>query len=451
MIESSYAFYPFLRTDPRAKNPRTYLYLRITVDGEEETFSTHEVWDKERWDMNKRRAVGPRADAKALNEYIDSLRVQATMAKNRLINTNKRITAAAILAYMRGEADECKGALELFKAHNETMEKLVEEGEYASGTLDKYRQAFSHTTNFIEQKFGRDDIQLRELNYAFIEDFYNYMRITAKCAQNTSVKALSNFKKIILNAVTRGYLLKDPFAGFKLTRKDGKKKAINKAQLKAVMDKVFKSERLDKVRDWFVFSCYTGLAYIDIKNLRRSDLVDGMDGKKWIMLDRQKTDAPTRLPLLPVALSIVEKYWKDASCIENGKLFPIPSNQKINDYLKEIGALCEIELNLTFHIARHTFATTVTLKNGVPMETVKILLAHASIKETERYSIVDEEKVMEDMEKLSQRLHPDIYDQSLKALGDMSNDPANVRLVKIIQMAVDITMDRLEQRLKEAV
>jgi site-specific recombinase XerD len=168
--------------------------------------------------------------------------------------------------------------------------------------------------------------------------------------------------------------------------------------------KTFVSERLGLVRDIFLFSCYTGLAYIDVQKLRRSEIVKGHDGEQWIFTSRQKTDTPSRIPLMPYALSVIEKYKDHPQCELENRLLPILSNQKMNAYLKEIADLCGITKDLTFHIARHTFATTVTLLNGVPIESVSKMLGHTNIKTTQHYARILDLKVREDMGALRKKL-----------------------------------------------
>lgn len=179
---------------------------------------------------------------------------------------------------------------------------------------------------------------------------------------------------------------------------------LTEDELDRIAKKEFVSERLTQVRDIFLFSCFTGLAYVDVKGLKRSDIVPGVDGEQWIFKNRQKTDTPSRIPLLYTAKSIIEKYKHDPQCLIEGKVMPVPSNQKLNAYLKEIADLCGITKPMTFHTARHTFATTVTLLNGVPMESVSKMLGHTNLRTTQHYAKVLDIKVGEDMRLLKEKL-----------------------------------------------
>ncbi|MFY7918741.1 MAG: site-specific integrase, partial [Chryseotalea sp.] len=175
-------------------------------------------------------------------------------------------------------------------------------------------------------------------------------------------------------------------------------------ELDSIIEKKFSIERLKQVRDIFIFCCYTGLAYADVQKLSRDEITTGIDGEKWIWTSRQKTDTATRIPLLPQALEIINRYKDEPSCLNKGRLLPVLSNQKMNGYLKEIADACGITKKMTFHTARHTFATTVTLSNGVPIETVSKMLGHRNLKTTQHYAKILDIKVGADMRVLRERL-----------------------------------------------
>ncbi len=217
------------------------------------------------------------------------------------------------------------------------------------------------------------------------------------------MKYLSNFRKIVNRSIRNGWLQRDPFLGFKMTKREVERIALTEFELQALASKQFPTERLSIVRDIFLFSCYSGLAYADVKKLKRSEIVIGIDGEKWLMSKRQKTDIAARIPLLPSAMSIVNRYANNPQCIMEGRVLPVLSNQKMNAYLKEIADLCEISKKMTYHIARHTFATTVTLSNGVPIETVSKMLGHRNLKTTQHYARILDIKISEDMKELRKK------------------------------------------------
>lgn len=204
--------------------------------------------------------------------------------------------------------------------------------------------------------------------------------------------------------VKNGWLKRDPFINFKMSREQVNRTALTESELERIAEKDFGNNRLDQVRDAFLFCCYTGLAYIDVSKLTTSNIVEGFGGKNWIITSRQKTGSESRIPLLPPALTLLKKYEDHPVCVNKGILLPVLSNQKMNAYLKEIGDLCRINQPITFHLARHTFATTITLTNGVPIESVSRMLGHNSIKTTQIYAKVVDRKISEDMEKVREKL-----------------------------------------------
>ena len=230
-----------------------------------------------------------------------------------------------------------------------------------------------------------------------------YLRSVRKCANNTAVKYIKNFHKIINICLANGWLTKDPFANYKSKVKEVIREYLTEKEIQDLMEKELVSDRLELVRDIFIFSCFTGLAYIDVKQLSKDNIVLGIDGDKWINKNRQKTDTNSKIPLLPTAQYILDKYANHPVCVNEDKLLPIFSNQKMNAYLKEIATVCGINKELTFHIARHTFATTVTLSNGVPIETVSKMLGHTNLKTTQHYAKILDKKISEDMKILKDK------------------------------------------------
>src|SRR6266542_612682 len=272
--------------------------------------------------------------------------------------------------------------------------------DYAKGTLTRYETSYKHTMSFLQSRYEVSDIDINKLDYDFITEYEFWLKSVRKCDHNTTMKYLSNFKKIVNRCVRNGKLQRDPFLGFSMAKKEVERHALTETQLKTIAQKQFKIERLSIVRDIFLFCCFTGLAYADVKKLKQSEITDGIDGEKWIMAKRQKKDITSKIPLLPHALQIIRKYENNIECQLTNKVLPVLSNQKMNSYLKEIGDACGIHIHLTFHIARHTFATTVTLTNGVPIETVSKMLGHKNLQTTQHYAKILDKKISEDMKKL---------------------------------------------------
>jgi site-specific recombinase XerD len=293
--------------------------------------------------------------------------------------------------------------LEVFQQHNDKVAELVGK-DFADGTLERYVTSLEHTRRFIQWKYKVNDLDVNQLNYEFITEYEFWLKSVRNCAHNTTMKYLANFKKIVLICVKNGWLQKDPFFGYKLSKKVVIREFLSEKELQVMAEKQFASKRLEQVRDIFLFCCYTGLAYADIYKLKRSEIRPGIDGKKWIFTSRQKTDTLSHIPLLPVSLTILDKYAQHAECLTTGRLLPVLSNQKMNSYLKEITDVCGISKELTFHIARHTFATTVTLNNGVPIETVSKMLGHTNLRTTQHYAKLLDTKISHDMQRLSEKL-----------------------------------------------
>lgn len=403
MLEKSFSVLSFLRKPKFYREGDPYqVYLKVTVDGVPVEISVKRSWDQTRWNSRNGRAVGLKEDVKSLNRLLDVMTNKVHDARRALIDDDKEVTAVAIKNYLTG-IDDRKMLLQIFREHNEGIKAQVP-FEYSLGTLDLFERTLLHTERFLKWKYKTDDIDIRKMNYEFIEQYFFWFRTVRKCQHNSIIKYLTYFKKIVLLCVKRQWLRQDPFAEFSLARRETTRPFLTEAELGKVAKKVFPTERLGVVRDIFLFSCYTGLSYADVQKLKRDEIIIGIDGEKWINTTRQKTESPTRVPLLPFPLSILKKYSKNPICEIKGTVLPILSNQKMNAYLKEIAEVCGINKQLTFHIARHTFATTVTLSNGVPIESVAKMLGHKNLKQTQHYAKVLDFKVSNDMQELKEKL-----------------------------------------------
>jgi site-specific recombinase XerD len=403
MLEKTFGLLFFLKQPRNSKPGPMYIYMRITVDGAARELSTKRLLEPNRWNSKAGRAIGSKEEIRALNNYLDTLRAKVYEVKRIMVENNKQVTAETLKNALTGKDEDKKMILEIFQKHNEQVEALVGR-EFAPGTIQRYRTSLEHTRSFITWKYQVDDMDIRRLNYEFISEYSFWLKSVRDCNHNTTMKYLSNFKKIVLGCVRNGWLQRDPFSDFKMAKKEVIRIALTEKELQKLTEKTFTTDRLNFVKDIFLFSCYTGLAYIDVKKLKRTEITTGIDGDYWIFTKRQKTDTPSKIPLLPVALRIVEKYAHNRQCSHQGNVFPVLSNQKMNAYLKEIADVCEITKNLTFHIARHTFATTITLSNGVPIETVSKMLGHKSLKQTQHYAKILDTKISCDMLVLKNKL-----------------------------------------------
>lgn len=378
------------------------IYMRVSMDSRRTEISTKRRWDPACWNAAAGRAFGIKEHIRELNAYLDALQNKVYQAHRKLVESGKDLTIQNLKNIIEGKKDKSKMLLEVFQEHNDRVAELVTK-DYASGTLVRYTTAFRHTQGFIKWRYNTDDIEISKLSYEFAVDFEFWLKTVRKCCHNTSIKYVSNMKKIVNICLKNGWLLRDPFLSYRMSKKEVVREILTEEEIQVVLRKSFPTDRLNNVRDVFLFSCFTGLAYADIKKLKAVDIITGIDGSKWISTQRQKTETISKIPLLSTALDILNKYRDHPRCIIENTVLPTPSNQKLNAYLREIADLCGIHKELTFHCARHTFATTVTLTNGVPIETVSKMLGHRNLKTTQHYAKILDRKISEDMLTLKQK------------------------------------------------
>lgn len=434
MLESSFGMVFFLKI-PRNESKIRNVYLRITIDGIRKEASTRRKWESSRWDQKSERAIGTKEDAKSLNFFLDSLTLKINEIKTEMMYSGKTITAEKIMDHVLGKVQPRVKVLEEFQKHNDQMTALLGKG-YARGTLQRFTITKNHLSAFIKFKFKKDDMEFSDLNLEFVKDFEFYLRTVRDCSNNTTLKYIANFKKIVIRAIDQEIILKDPFKNFKGRKTRLVKKPLSTQELYELERHYFTTDRLNVVRDVFVFQCYTGLAYIDAFQLRRTDIKKGIDGNLWIMSERQKTNSTTNVPLLPQALKIIDKYKDNPLCVQRGTVLPVSSNQKMNEYLKEIAILCGFPFTLNTHMARRTFGSTVTLNNNVPINVVKELLGHASVKQTEAYAITEQATIGREMSLLNKKLNkttPKISKSDLAVLSRLEKE------IEAIKKKYDVT------------
>jgi site-specific recombinase XerD len=378
------------------------IYTRVTVNAKRFEFSTNKSINPDKWSSEGSKVKGTSEEARTINSHLDYLKNQILQAEKKLIKKDISVSSENLKNELFGLSETKRMLVPIFQDHNNKIKELVGK-EYAPGTLERYTTSLKHTIEFMQWKYNISDIDITKIDHAFVTDYEFWLRSVRNCANNTAVKYLKNFNKIIKLCLANDWLDKNPFANYKSKVKEVERVYLTEAEIQSIIEKDFKTERLSLVRDIFLFSCFTGLAYIDVKNLTKSHISYGIDGEKWIFTHRQKTESASKIPILPVTQMIIDKYENHPQCNNEDKLLPILSNQKMNAYLKEIAGVCEIEKELTFHIARHTFATTVTLTNGVPIESVSKMLGHKNLRTTQHYAKVLDRKVSEDMKLLKDK------------------------------------------------
>ena len=395
----------FFTRKSRSNSKQLSIYCRITVNGKRSEISLQRSVSISEWDPSKNKGRGTSIKIRVLNNYLDHVYNKLLANHKQLLEEDKVISANTIKVRYLGKDDINKTLLELIDYHNTNMITVLK-----SGTMKNYYTTEKYLKTFLIRKRRVDDIYLKQLNYRFIIDFEQYLRTyenskkQSMLSNNGVMKHLERFKKMINLAIKLEWIVKNPFSKFQLKFTKYDRQYLTERELTLVEGTYFKQGRLERVKDIFLFSCYTGLSYIDVKELSIDQIVLGIDNRYWIHTKREKTNELVKVPILPKALVIIEKYKKFLEVTNSKVLLPLYSNQKTNSYLKEIAKACNIQKNITFHVARHTFATTVMLSNGVPIETVSKLLGHTKLSTTQIYARVLEHKICEDIDNLLQRL-----------------------------------------------
>lgn len=401
----------YLRKSKINSNGLIPIYQRITIEGKRYEISTGQFVEEAKWSVDAGRMKGNSEEARSINNRLDLVKTRIFDVERKLFLSNTPINLENFKNEYLGKKERERTLIPIFIEHNRKIKELVG-SEYAPGTLERYETSLKHTKAFLQWKYNISDIDINKIDHAFITEYEFYLRSQRKCANNTAVKYIKNFHKIINICLANGWLTKDPFANYKSKVKEVIREFLTEKEIQDIISKEFVTERLEIVRDIFIFSCFTGLAYIDVKQLTNNNIVLGIDGDKWINKNRQKTDTNSKIPLLPTAQYILDKYADHPFCQNVGTLLPVPSNQKMNAYLKEIADVCGIKKDLTFHMARHTFATTVTLSNGVPIETVSKMLGHTNLKTTQHYAKILDKKISEDMQILKSKFSNNLQTSS---------------------------------------
>ena len=372
------------------------IYIRLTVDGQRFEFSSKKFIEKSKWSPELSKMKGSSEEARTINNYLDLMKSKVFDIQMELIHKNEELSLENFKSRILGTHQRERMIIPIYQNHNDKIEELIGNG-YAYGTLERFKISLKHLQEYILWKYNLSDISINKIDYAFVTEFEFYLRSVKKCNNNTAVKYVRNFRKIIKICLDNDWLDKNPCSRYEGKMKEVERDFLTEEELNRIYNKRFSTERLTLVKDIFIFSCYTGLAYVDVKGLKKDHIAIGIDGEKWIFKNRQKTDTKSKIPMLPIAQEIIQKYANHPKCLNEDSVLPILTNQKMNAYLKELGDLCNIQKEITFHMARHTFATSVTLTNGVPIETVSKMLGHKNIQTTQHYAKILDKKVSEDM------------------------------------------------------
>ena len=388
----------YVRSNYENKQGKSPLMIRIFLNGEMMNIGTSGIYiDKKLWSNSTSRMKGRSIDALNVNAQLDLLS-STLLGIFKKYEDDEELSLEKIKSAYLGKNSSLDTVMDIFDKYLEDLKSLIGTSK-TQATFNKYAVARKHFSSFLKYKYGRNDIMPKEVTYIVIHDFDVYLKTVLQLKANSAIKTLKFFKTVIIFAQKSGKMTHDPFMNFRFQAEKVDRGFLTDEEIQCMMKKTFDIPRLEQVRDIFIFSCFSGLAYIDMVNLTEDNIVV-LDGKKWIIVNRHKTNVPSNILLLDIPLMIIDKYkGKD----NDGRLLPIISNQKMNAYLKEIADVCGIKKRLTCHLARHTFAT-MTLSKGVPIETVSKMLGHTNIKTTQIYARITNKKIESDMMVLAAKL-----------------------------------------------
>jgi integrase len=373
---------------------------RITVDKTMAQFSAKTDVPLSLWDTLSGQAMGKSSQATKLNQKLDKIAQNIHCHYHKLLQTHETLSAEQVRIAFQGIASEQETLLNYFAQYIEAFQKRMG-ATREPATLFDLQNALRHLSHFIREKYKLSDLPFSSLNFAFIESFDFYLRVELQFKPNTILAITSKLRRMAKQAFCEGMIPCDPFYGYAPQRPKPEQKYLTRTELDKIMTTPLDRPKRYLTRDMFLFSCFTGLAYKDMYNLTEKNIVYADDGVCWIKTQRQKTGAVCRIPLMDIPLKIIEKY---RGLAKNEKLFPMLSNEKTNKNLKKIAEICGIERRVTFHAGRHTYASEITLSQGVPIESVSSMLGHSDLRSTRIYAKITNEKINEDMKKLELRI-----------------------------------------------
>ncbi len=395
----------FLMKKARQKsNGEIPVYVRITLSSKRVELSTGIYTLTEKWDEIGQQFRGKNESARILNNRLNKIKDDIQDHYNQLKSSGEEFDVITIKNRLL-KIDDSEGLLKIFDYYLSNMHEKLNKG-YSKETYKHYKSSRKRLGEFIRKHCKRKDYPAEKVDYKFLEAFDVFLKKVYKVHQNTAWNYHKHTRRVLNLAVSMDLIKKNPYAKYKVPLEETNRDFLTITELNAIENKEIKIKRLNAVRDIFVFACYTGLSYSDISKLGEHHLQKGIDKNDWIFIDRTKTNSRCRIPVLPKAKSILEKYKGTPQYQVKGLLLPVLTNQKMNSYLKELGDICGINKNLSMHCARHTFATTITLSNGVPIETVSKILGHTSLKTTQIYAKILDQKISDDMGQLQLKLQP---------------------------------------------
>lgn len=391
----------YLKKNAPKKNGKVAIMGRITIDGKIAQFSTKLEIFPDKWDLKFGKVLGKSEEALSLNRKLEELKTRLTNQYDHLMKTDGFATAEKLKNSFLSIGTMDDSLLKVFEKFNADFEKMVQKGVRGKQTLAKYQIVYTHLSDFMNYKYHRKDMAFRELTADFIKDFDFYLRVDKGLTHNTIWVYMMPLCKMIEIALEKDLIHKNPFREYEITMQEKDRGYLLKEEIEQLLSCTFKNKTRELVRDLFVFSCFTGLSYIDIKQLKKNQIQTFFDGNRWIISRRQKTSNPSNVRILPIAQKIIDKY---ESIGKGDFVFPVPSNTSCNIHLREIGLETGIDKTkpLSFHWARHTFGT-LFLTEGVPLESVSKMMGHKNLKTTQIYAKITNEKISQDLEKIAHK------------------------------------------------
>ena len=399
-MRSTFSILFYLKKNNVKKTGYAPLMGRITINGKFTRFSMKAEAKPENWDTKAGRLRGRTKEANDLNSYLDNARSKIRWHYRELCDKDSVVTAEMVRNAFLGLNKQKDTLLCLFDKFNANMKTLVGK-QIKEHTHEKHVNTRDRLYQFLTQKQGLEDIALKDITPQFISDFERFLFVDFAYHRNTVMRYMQRFKRIVVMAHDNGLLSINPFASYEFHWEPTDRGYLSDEELATLMKHTVTCPKQEVARDVFVFCCFTGLSYCDVKELSEEHIQRSFDGQLWIITKRQKTNSQSNVRLLSIPQQIIDKY--KGKCTD-GKLLPVPTNYRGNIHLKRLGEECKIATKITFHLARHTFATTVTLGKGVPIESVSKMLGHTNIKTTQIYARIVDSKVSSDMEILSQKL-----------------------------------------------
>ena len=420
---STFAILFYINRTKIRKDGTCQLLCKVSIDAEWEQIGTKASVNPDIWNPETGRADGRSENAVTVNRAIDELTREITNHYNHIKKSLGFVTAELVKNAVKGIGQKPVTLLALFREHNEEFKKRIGVDRIKE-TYDSYQRSYKHLAVFVQEKKGVEDITLRSLDKVFYDDFEIFLQTDCKMKPKTVHEHLYRLKKMTMRAVSQGTLRRDPYCRLHPELPKRKSRHLKLEDLKTLMSTQIDKPNLQRVRDWFIFSTFTGLAYADLKRLSVNDITQAEDGSWWIHIKRQKTDTPSVIKLLDVPLRIIEKYKHER---QGDKVFNLYTREYLIRLTRELGE--EYGFYLTFHKARHNFGTHMTLSLGVPLETVSKMMGHTNITTTQIYAQVTDKKVDEDMKRLKevtagQKIN--IYEEDLSNLPKRRRKAASV-------------------------